>query len=629
MELNLADLFECVADAVPDRPAVVCDGRRLTDRELDERSTRLAHGLGAAGVGIGEHVGLCMRNTVEHVGLCMRNTVEHLESLLACYKLRAVPININWRYEASELAYLFADADTVVVLHDEEFAAAVRSAASHAPVVRRLLEAGGEDYRALVASGSAARDLGPRSPDDSYVLYTGGTTGRPKGVVWRQEDIFFAAIGGGNPGGPPIVRAEELGPNVLTNTSQRVGPFLAPDDPGPERYATFSMGPLMHASGSWGALGTVLGGGALVLDPEPHFDAVRVLDLVERERVCLLTLVGDSGGRPLAEAVEAEPARWDLSCVRLLGSGGSILSADVKARLLDAIPSVLAILEGMGSSESPAQAVSVTARGAAVAPTLTFAAKPETIVVDADLRPLPPGRGLVGRLATRGRVPLAYYKDPGRSARTFVTIDGDRYALPGDRATVDSDGTIHLVGRGSACINTGGEKVYPRRWKPRCSPTMASSTWSWSVCPTSTTAARCAPSCSRRGMRSRSTPSATTVTASSRATRRRGSWCSSTRSPAPRRASPTTPGRTRSLPLAAVSRRSRRTSRAGKAPRSADDRRADRAVQDLTEARGSSQSKQSKQMRSSVTAMNVTVPSGSSGDPDAPPPLSMITNVSS
>lgn len=424
--------------------------RRLTDRELDERSTRLAHGLGAAGVGIGEHV-----------GLCMRNTVEHLESLLACYKLRAVPININWRYEASELAYLFADADTVVVLHDEEFAAAVRSAASHAPVVRRLLEAGGEDYRALVASGSAARDLGPRSPDDSYVLYTGGTTGRPKGVVWRQEDIFFAAIGGGNPGGPPIVRAEELGPNVLTNTSQRVGPFLAPDDPGPERYATFSMGPLMHASGSWGALGTVLGGGALVLDPEPHFDAVRVLDLVERERVCLLTLVGDSGGRPLAEAVEAEPARWDLSCVRLLGSGGSILSADVKARLLDAIPSVLAILEGMGSSESPAQAVSVTARGAAVAPTLTFAAKPETIVVDADLRPLPPGRGLVGRLATRGRVPLAYYKDPGRSARTFVTIDGDRYALPGDRATVDSDGTIHLVGRGSACINTGGEKVYP------------------------------------------------------------------------------------------------------------------------------------------------------------------------
>ena len=450
MELNLADLFECVADAVGGRDAVVCDGRRLAYRELDERSTRLAHGLAAMGVSVGEHV-----------GLCMRNTIEHLESMLACYKLRAVPININWRYQALELAYLFNDADLVLVVHDDEFAPAVRTAAEDAPDLRRLLGAGGEEYRSLVESGSAARDLGPRSPDDRYVLYTGGTTGHPKGVVWRQEDIFFAAIGGGNPGGPPITRPEQLGPNVAANTAQRVGPFLTSGDPGPKRYATFSMGPLMHASGSWGALGTLLGGGVIVLDPEPHFDAGRVLGLVERERVCLLTLVGDSAGRPLVEAVEADPERWDLSCLRLLGSGGSILSADIKARLLEAFPSVLAILEGMGSSESPAQAVSVTTRAAAVAPTLTFAAKAETIVVDEELRPLPAGRGLVGRLATRGRVPLAYYKDPQRSAATFVSIDGDSYALPGDRATIDADGTIHLVGRGSACINTGGEKVYP------------------------------------------------------------------------------------------------------------------------------------------------------------------------
>ncbi len=450
MEFNLGDLFESVAGAVPDRVAVVDGDRRLTYAELVDRTTRLAHGLRAAGVAPGEHVGLCMRNTIDHI-----------ESMLACYQLRAVPINVNWRYGVAELTYLFDDADTVLVLHDGEFGDAVRAAAATVPVVRRVIESASGEYDALIATGSPALDLGPRAGDDRYLLYTGGTTGMPKGVVWRQEDIFFAAIGGGNPGGAPITDPEQLAPNVIVNTAQRIGPFLAPDEPGPERYVTLSMGPLMHASGSWGALGTLLGGGTLVLDARPGLDPARVLDLVARERVCLLTLVGDAGGRPLADAIEAEPARWDLSCLRLLGSGGSMLSADVKTRLLRAIPSVVAILEGMGSSESPAQAVAVSTRRVGVAPTLTFAAKAETIVVDDARRPLPPGQGLVGRLATRGRVPLEYYKDPERSARTFVTIDGTRYSLPGDRATVDADGTIHLVGRGSACINTGGEKVYP------------------------------------------------------------------------------------------------------------------------------------------------------------------------
>ena len=449
MEFNLGDLFESVADAVPDRVAVVGAHRRLTYAELVDRTTRLAHGLRASGVEPGEHVGLCMRNTIGHVA-----------AMLACYQLRAVPINVNWRYGALELAYLFDDADAVFVLYDAEFGSAVRPAVASVPSVRCAIETHSAEYDALIVD-APARDFGPRSADDRYILYTGGTTGMPKGVVWRQEDIFFAAIGGGNPGGAPITDPAQLAPNVIANTAQRVGPFLAPGEPGPDRYVTLSMGPLMHASGSWGALGTLLGGGTLVLDPEPGLDAARVLDLVARERVCLLTLVGDAGGRPLADAVEAEPTRWDLSCLRLLGSGGSMLSADVKTRLLGAIPSVLAILEGMGSSESPAQAVAVSTRRTGVAPTLTFAAKAETIVVDDALAPLPPGLGLVGRLATRGRVPLEYYKDPERSARTFVTIDGARYSLPGDRATVDADGTIHLVGRGSACINTGGEKVYP------------------------------------------------------------------------------------------------------------------------------------------------------------------------
>jgi acyl-CoA synthetase (AMP-forming)/AMP-acid ligase II len=454
MELNLADLFECVADAVPDRTALVCGDRRVSYRELDERATRLAHGLADAGIGVAEHVGLCMRNTVAHV-----------ETLLACFKRRAVPVNLNWRYEARELALVIDDADLVAVVHDGEFAGRVGEACVDAPAVRERIEADGVRYTRMLTTGSPVRDLGPRSAGDHYLLYTGGTTGRPKGVVWRHDDIFFAALGGGNPGGPPIKRAADIAGSVLAHRAPRLRALLPPGDPGPSHYAALSLGPLMHASGQWGALGTLLGGGTLVLDPSPHLDLERVCGLVEREEVCMLTLVGDSSGRPLAELLEAMSlaragARWDLSSLRLLGSGGAMLSADVKARLLAALPSVLGILEGIGSSESPAQGVALTTRDGAVAPTLTFAAKPETIVVDEQLHPVVPGSGVVGRLATRGRVPLGYHKDPDRSARTFVVIDGARYAVPGDHATIDRDGTIHVLGRGSTCINTGGEKVF-------------------------------------------------------------------------------------------------------------------------------------------------------------------------
>ena len=194
---------------------------------------------------------------------------------------------------------------------------------------------------------------------------------------------------------------------------------------------------------------------------EPHVDMERVLDLLERERVNACNLVGDASARPMLDALTAQPERWDLSSLRLLGSGGSIMSGEVKDGLMAALPSVLAIVEGIGSSESPAQAVALTTRSGAPSASLTFAAKAETIVVDDELRPVPPGSGVVGRLATRGRVPLGYYKDPERSARTFVEIDGERWSLPGDMATIDADGTVHLLGRGSLCINTGGEKVYP------------------------------------------------------------------------------------------------------------------------------------------------------------------------
>ncbi len=452
MQFNLADLFERVADAVAECDAAVCGNERRTYAQLDERSTRLAHLL--AGRGVGHDM---------HVALYMYNSIEHLEAMFACYKLRAVPINVNYRYVDAELEYLLADADAVGIVHDAGVRERAARVAPRCPGVRFVLDVESASFAAALEAASAARDLGPRSSDDHYVLYTGGTTGMPKGVLWRHEDIFFGALGGGNPGGLPIRRPDEITASVIDNPAQRLRPFLSEGDPGPPEFVSLALGPLMHASGQWSAIGTLLGGGKVVLYDRVHVDMEHVLDLVEREHVNAMNLVGDASARPLLASLAGHRDRWDTSSLRLVGSGGSILSGDIKEALMAALPSVLAIVEGIGSSESPAQAVAVTTRAGGVAPSrsLTFTAKAETIVVDDDLLPLPRGSAVVGRLATRGRVPLGYYNDPDRSARTFVEIDGFRWSLPGDMATIDADGTVHLLGRGSLCINTGGEKVYP------------------------------------------------------------------------------------------------------------------------------------------------------------------------
>jgi acyl-CoA synthetase (AMP-forming)/AMP-acid ligase II len=462
LEYNLADLFECVADHVPQREAVICGDRRLTFAQLDERASRFAHALADRGVQPGEHV-----------GLYLYSCAEFLEAMLGCYKLRAVPVNVNYRYVDDELAYLVDDADLVALVYHRDLAAPVAAIMPGATKLRLVVEVpaptAGElarpgdavDYEELLASGSPARDFAARSGDDLYLLYTGGTTGLPRGVMWRQEDIFFAALGSGNPGGPPITRPEEIGEHAGTNRAHRVAPFLQEGDPGPEEFVALSLGPLMHASGQWLGLGTLLGGGKVVLYPDRHMDMRRVLTLVERERVVMLTLVGDASARPLVEELDAHGGEYDISSLRLLGSGGSILTGEVKDRLLAALPAVLAISEAVGSSESPVQAVAIATPGNS-SRSLEFAPKEgATIVVDDALQPVAAGTGAVGRLATRGRVPLGYYNDPAKSAQTFVDIEGERWALPGDMATVDADGTIRLLGRGSMCINTGGEKVYP------------------------------------------------------------------------------------------------------------------------------------------------------------------------
>ncbi len=458
LAFNLADCFEVVADTVPERLAVVSGDRRVDYATLDERTARFAHALADAGVGPGEHV-----------AIYVHNRLEHLEAMLGCFKRRAVPINVNYRYGATELAYLFADAQITALVHGREYRDNVAAVVPGLPDLKLVVEIdsdadraeGTADYETALAAAATARAFGPRSGDDHYVIYTGGTTGMPKGVVWRQEDLFFATLGAGNPGGAPIATPEQIARTVVENKTQRLGPFLGPDDPVPERFVVLSLGPLMHASGQWSAIGALLAGATVVIYTHASVEMPRVLELVERERVVMLTFVGDTSARPLLDELDAHPRRYDTSSVQLLGSGGAILSADVKQRLLDAMPSVVAITEAIGSSESPVQAVAVARRNGPPLQTLRFDARETTMVVDDDLRPIGPGSGVVGRLATRGRVPIGYFNDVEKSARTFVEIDGERWSLPGDMATVDPDGSIRLLGRGSMCINTGGEKVYP------------------------------------------------------------------------------------------------------------------------------------------------------------------------
>ena len=457
MEFNLADLFECVAARIPQREAVVWRDTRLTYRVLDERANRLAHGLDGLGLGADGHV-----------GELLYSRPEYLETMVAAYKLRAVPINVNYRYVAEELHYLFDNAELSVLVLEACFAPAVAAIRDRLPRLEHLVvvEDGSDwvrvlpdavPYEDLLAANSPQAGFGPRSADDTYIAYTGGTTGHPKGVVWRHEDIFFATM---TPG-VVVTRPEDVADNATAAVHPRLKPLAEMGVAVPDIFVSYALGPLMHVSGHWSAWGAMLSGGRAVLHPSRSMDAGTVLDTVQREQVTMLTIAGDSMGRPIVDAIEAEPGRYDRGSVLMLGSGGSIMSVDVKDRLFDGFPSVMVLTEAVGSSESPVQALSVTYRGQPAAPALQFTADDRTAVFDDDLRPVAAGSGVVGRLATKGRVPVGYFHDADKSAATFVTVDGARWALPGDMATIEADGSIRLIGRGTMCINTGGEKVYP------------------------------------------------------------------------------------------------------------------------------------------------------------------------
>jgi len=436
MGFNLAALFEAVVDRIPDREAIIVGDLRLTYGRLDERANRLANALTASGVRPGEHV-----------GLQLMNGPEYLEGMLACFKIRAIPINVNFRYVEAELRYLFDDADLVALVYHRQFAPRVAAVATEVPTLERLyvVEDGTDEepapgsvrYEDALAAAAIERPrIADRSSDDLYCVYTGGTTGMPKGVVWRHEDIFKAAMGGGD--------ITQLGNHVTgpEELAERLSDF---------QLVSLATPPLMHSSAHWLAFQTLFTGGKLVMTPLGRFDPATVWDLITRETVAVLVVVGDAIARPLVEELEAGGGRYDTSNLWVIGSGGAPLSESTKQRLLELLPGRM-IADGFGSSET---GVLGAKQGA------TFVVNEQTSVLDDDGIEVKPGSGVVGRLARRGHIPLRYHKDPEKTARTFVETGGVRWVLPGDMATVEEDGTITLFGRGSLTINTGGEKVFP------------------------------------------------------------------------------------------------------------------------------------------------------------------------
>jgi acyl-CoA synthetase (AMP-forming)/AMP-acid ligase II len=441
LSFNLADLIESVSDVIPDREAVIDGERRFTYAQLDERANRLAHVLLDQGIKQGDHV-----------GLYLYNGIEYLEGTLAAFKVRAVPININYRYVEEELRYLFDNADLVALIHHREFAPRIAAVAPRILSLRTFISvddgSGADlsaldavDYETALEDASSARDFGERSGDDMYILYTGGTTGMPKGVMWRQEDLFYAALMGGNPYGAPPERPEQVAENVAASGGG---------------LTQLPSAPLMHGAAQWSTFIFLLSGGKIVLAPGKRFDPGGIWRLVEREKVQTLQVVGDAMARPLAEALEG--ATYDLSSLIVIGSGGATFSEGVKEQLKAVLPNIM-LLDSFGGSEGGNQGQSVPREADSLGP--RFKADETTAVLDEDLKPLPPGTGKVGMLARKGRIPLGYYKDEEKTARTFIEANGARWVVSGDMAMVEADGTVTLLGRGTNCINSGGEKIFP------------------------------------------------------------------------------------------------------------------------------------------------------------------------
>ena len=445
MALNIADLAEHAIDAVPDRVALICEDQEITYAELEEKANRLAHYLIDHGVVRGDKVGLYCRNRIEIV-----------IAMLGIVKAGAILVNVNYRYVEAELRYLFDNSDMVALVHERRYADRVANVLPDTPEVKTVLVVedgsdadyrryGGVEFYDAIAEGSPERDFGERSADDIYLLYTGGTTGFPKGVMWRHEDIYRVLLGG---------------------TDFATGEFVADEYDHARQAAAgppmirFPIPPMIHGatqSATWMAL---FAGQTVVLAPE--FDAEEVWRAIEKHKVNLLFFTGDAMGRPLLDALEpgAHDNPRDLSSLFVLASTAALFSPSLKERFLELLPNRV-ITDSIGSSETGFGGSSIVAKGQTQAGGPRVSIDKNTVVLDDEGNEVTPGSGVRGILAKRGNIPVGYYKDEKKTAETFRTINGVRYAIPGDYAMVEEDGTVTMLGRGSVSINTGGEKVYP------------------------------------------------------------------------------------------------------------------------------------------------------------------------
>ncbi|MBB5913427.1 fatty-acyl-CoA synthase [Nocardia transvalensis] len=438
MSNNFADLFEHAVDAMPDRLALIEGDRRRTFRDLESRANQLAHHLASAGIGVGTHV-----------GFQMHNSVETMETLIACFKLRAVPININYRYGAEELRYVYDNADLAALVHHRCYAPVVDQVRKQTPLLEYTLvvddDQGGEGlpsesvpYETAFENSSADRDFEPRSADDLFMMYTGGTTGLPKGVMWRQEDMW-RVLGGGIDfySGEPV--ADEF-------QQSRTG---AQGDP--SRWLV--LPPLIHAAAMMPTFNALWSGNAVIF--EPRFDPARIWQVLSEQQAHVVVITGDAMARPLVDAYRAAPV--DTSSMLAIGSGAALLSQPVKNDLIELFPQTV-ITDSIGSSETGFGGIGFAQKDDDPARGPRVQVGRGALVVDDEGRALGPGEE--GWVAKAGNVPIGYYKDEAKSAKLFRSVDGVRTVVTDDRARVEADGSITLLGRGNMVINTGGEKVF-------------------------------------------------------------------------------------------------------------------------------------------------------------------------
>ncbi|MBT87903.1 MAG: acyl-CoA synthetase [Gammaproteobacteria bacterium] len=450
MEFNAADIFEGVVDRIPDREAVVLGETRLTYIELDSRANKAANALKKLGIKKGSHL-----------GIYAFNCIEWLEIMLGAYKLCAIPININYRYVEEELKYLIDNADMEAIFFHKQFSTKIKNISADLPLLKNYisiedgLDSKDEmksalDFELLIEHESKERIPVKRSGDDRYIIYTGGTTGMPKGVVWRMEDVLMT-LGGGI---DAITGEKYPTPEAFADKCLQ------------DQTTALALAPLMHGAAQWQSFNAFFSGWKFIINDQISFDANYVWDLVAKEKVMNLTITGDAMGRPLCDALPLALERnLDLSSLIVLTSTASIFSSSIKDTILEFLPNLF-IIDAVGSSETGATGINIHTKDGKLKDSgggPKFNRPEYSAILNLDTHQIIPHTDTktIGFLARKGHVPIAYYKDKEKSEKTFIKVDGERYSIPGDMAKYESDGQMTLLGRGSVSINSGGEKIFP------------------------------------------------------------------------------------------------------------------------------------------------------------------------